>query len=328
MDSAQDKLIQGLIRGISRTSILAEGNDPELDSILQSIRSNLGPSQDPQLLLQDLQAIEPYVLKFDDDRLGSAQAFRNQLLDLIDAFDQIPDKQVPLQQKKLLEADIRTHWQSVSSWPNLLAQTLLLLNSTLEKDQPKPKQSLFSKLFRKKATQTDTPSNNDIMSHVSHTLSGLLSDIALPDTYEEQILDIKQALTGNNDLNHLPALLDEVITLIMVAVGRTQEDLTSYLSQLNEQLASINTSIISNYKVQRSMSNSRKDLNSTFQSHVNTTQTDVRNATNPDALKNVIDDRMIAISETMTQYQVAMQSQEKQAAQSIHHLKNKVSKME
>ena len=328
MDSAQDKLIQSLQKGISRTSILAEGSDPELDSILQSIRSNLGPNLDHDVLMRDLQGIEPFVLKFDDERLGNAQAFRNQLLDLIDSFDQIPNKQVPLQRKKLLEADIRSHWQSISSWPNLLAQTVALLHSTLEKAQPAPKQSLFRKLFRKKATQLSTHSNSDIMSHVSHTLSGLLSDIALPDTYEEQILDIKQALTGNNDLNHLPALLDEVIALIMVAVGKTQEDLTSYLSQLNEQLASINTAIVSNYKAQRSMSTSRKDFSSTFQAHVDTTQTDVRNATDLDALKSVIDERMVTITEAMSQYQLKMQSQEKNAAQSIHHLKNKVSKME
>ncbi|MBM6552244.1 GGDEF domain-containing protein [Marinomonas ostreistagni] len=328
MDSAQDQLIQALLKAISRTSILAEGNNPELDALLQSLRANVARTQDPQVLQRDLQAIEPYVLKFDDERLAHAQAFRNQLFDLLDSLDQIPGKQVPLQRKKLVQADIRSHWQSISQWPTLLGQTVELLNSTLSQDTNSTKPSFLGRLFGKKTERPALTSDNDIMAHVSHTLAGLLSDIALPDTYEEQILDIKQALTGNSNLHHLPALLDEVINLIMVAVGKTQADLTSYLNQLNDQLASINASIVTNYKAQRGMSSTRKDFNETLQDHVTNTHTDVRNATNLDSLKGLIDERMHTITEAMKQYQSKMLAQEKQAAQSIHHLKNKVSKME
>ncbi|MEC8485006.1 MAG: diguanylate cyclase, partial [Pseudomonadota bacterium] len=252
------------------------------------------------------------------------------MLLLIDTIDTLPNFQLPATEKKQLENDIRKSWQSTSHWPELLAQAIKLTSNTLKNPVTQSKNhSLLGRLFRRKDTSESNSSNqSDIMSHVSHTLAALLTNISLPEVYRDQLLDIQKALTGNKDLNHLPALLDEVINLIMVAVGKTQEDLTTYLSQLNQQLASINASILSNYKAQKSMSSSRKDFNDSFMQHVDSTQTDVRNATDLDALKHLIDERMHTITEAMTSFQDKMQSQEKQAAQSITQLKNKVNRME
>lgn len=330
MDSAQDKVIESLLKAISRTSILAEGNDPELDKVLQTIRSNLGKSHDEAALAQTLKTLEPFVLKFDDYKLARAQAFRGQLLELLDLVDALPNVQIPVQEKKALEADIRKHWQSVSNWPELLAKTIKLSGTALKApNTASGKSSLLGRLFRRKPEEnTGNRTYTDIMSHVSHTLAALLTNISLPDSYSAQLQDIKQALTGNNDLNHLPALLDEVINLIMIAVGKTQEDLTSYLSQLNQQLASINASIVANYKAQKTMSSSRKDFGETFQKHVEDTHSDVHNATDLRELKSLINERMETITSAMALFQDTMQNQEKQAAQSISQLKNKVSRME
>ncbi|MGB2065015.1 MAG: GGDEF domain-containing protein [Marinomonas gallaica] len=330
MDPTQDKVIESLLKAVSRTSMLAEGSDPELDATLQNIRTNLSKSQSPEVLQKTLQTLEPLVLRYDEQRLARAQTFRAQLLELIDSTDNLPDTQMSTKAKKQLEADIRKHWQSVSSWPELLAQSIQLVTNTLKQPPRDTKNaSLLGRFFRRKSDHNLAPkSDSEIMSHVSHTLAALLANITLPDMYRDQLMDIKNALTGSKDINHLPALLDEVINLIMVAVGKTQEDLTLYLSQLNEQLASINASILANYKAQRSMSSTRKDLGETFQKHVDSTQTEVRNATDLNDLKSLIDERMQTITEAMSQFQDKMQNQEKHAAQSITQLKNKVSRME
>ena len=322
MAPAQDIVIENLLKALSRTIMLAEGNDSELDKQLQNIRANLGKSQEPEVLQQTLQMLEPMVLKYDEDRLARAQAFRAHLLLLIDTIDALPNIQLPAPEKKQLESDIRKSWQSTSHWPELLAQAIKLSSNALKNPVSQSKShSLLGRFFRRKDTsETNNSNQSDIMSHVSHTLAALLTNISLPEVYRDQLLDIQKALTGNKDLNHLPALLDEVINLIMVAVGKTQEDLTTYLSQLNQQLASINASILSNYKAQKNMSSSRKDFNDTFMQHVDSTQTDVRNATDLDALKHLIDERMHTITEAMTSFQDKMQNQEKQAAQSITQL--------
>lgn len=330
MAPAQDIVIESLLKAISRTSMLAEGNDPELDTTLQSIRANLGKSQEPEVLQQTLQTLEPLVLKYDEERLARAQVFRAQLLQLIDTVEELPSSQFSVLLKKELETEIRRHWQTTSTWPELLKKVVQAVAETLQNPTASPKsKSLLGRLFRRKSgDEKPASSHSEIMSHVSHTLAALLTNITLPDVYRDQLLDIQKALTGNSDLNHLPALLDEVINLIMVAVGKTQEDLTSYLSQLNQQLASINASILANYKAQKNMSSSRRDFSDTFKQHVDNTQTDVRNATDLNSLKTLIDERMHTITEAMATFQDKMHAQEKQAAQSITQLKNKVSRME
>lgn len=329
MEPAQDKTVENLLKAISRISRLAEGNDPELDATLQSIRANLSKSQDPEVLQHSLQTLEPLVLNYDEERFARAQEFRNHLLELVDLVEALPYTQMSGPEKKALESDIRRQWQSVSCWPELLSKTVELTSSTLKQTNGQPKSSLIGRLFRRKTDHAISPENNsDIMAHVSHTLAALLTNITLPDFYRDQLLDIKKALTGNSDINHLPALLDEVINLIMVAVGKTQEDLTTYLSQLNQQLASINASLVANYKAQKSITSHRKELGQTFEEHVNSTKTDVHNATDLNALKSLINERMHTITEAMSMFQDKMQAQEKQAAQSITHLKNKVNRME
>ena len=122
MDSTQEKLVESLRKALSRVSMLAEGNNPELDAILQNIRANLSKADDPRVVQSALKTIEPYILKFDDERLERAQAFRNALHEMMDSLEGLPDKQLPLSEKKALEADIRAHWQSVSNWPRLIGQ--------------------------------------------------------------------------------------------------------------------------------------------------------------------------------------------------------------
>lgn len=329
MDPVQDKVIESLLKAISRISMLAEGNDPELDATLQSIRSNLSRSQTTEVVQSSLQTLEPLVLEYDEDRLARAQVFRGKLLELLDMIDDLPTTQMPPQAKKSLEADIRKHWQTASKWPELLSKTIQLVNETLKQQSSGKNNSLLGRFFRRKTDRIPTSENNsEIMTHVSHTLAALLTNITLPDIYRDQLIDIKNALTGSTDINHLPALLDEVITLVMIAVGKTQEDLTLYLNQLNQQLASINASLVANYKAQKSITNHRKQLGETFQDQVNNTKSDVHNATDLNSLKQVINERMNTITEAMTLFQNSMQEQEKQAAQSITQLKNKVSRME
>lgn len=329
MDPVQDKTIESLLKAISRISMLAEGNDPDLDTTLQNIRANLGRTQTAEGLQGVLLTLEPLVLKYDEDRLARSQAFRAKLLDLIDVVDDLPSTQMLPQAKKNLEAEIRKNWQSSSKWPELLNQALILIVDTFKQQPSAKNSSLFGRLFRRKSDQAPIPENNsEIMTHVSHTLAALLTNITLPEVYRDQLTDIKNALTGSNNINHLPALLDEVITLIMVAVGKTQEDLTLYLNQLNQQLASINASLVANYKAQKSITSHRKQFGDTFNNHVNSTKSDVHKATDLNDLKQLINERMHTITEAMTLFQDKMQEQEKQAAQSINQLKSKVTRME
>ena len=328
-ESSSDKLIEALRKAVSRTSMLAEGNDPELDSVVRHIRQVITKGANAQEIQDLLNDAEPHLIKNDEAQSNRARQIKNTLHELIDLLERQANKRVPQTEKKQLEADIRLHWQTPSKWPSLLSSFLSLAEKTLSQtESSQPKGSLFGRLFNRNAESKANKNDQEIMIQISHTLAGLTNNLSLPSHYDEDILDLKKALLGNDNIQQLPGLLDEVINLIMIAIGKTQESLTNYLSQLNKQLASINESISSSYQSQKTLSESREGFNTKLQKQMTDTSHAVQGANDLDSLKALINDRLATISSTMSEYKTQMLEQEKQANQSITQLKNKVTRME
>ena len=328
-ESSSDKLIEALRKAVSRTSMLAEGNDPELDSVVRQIRQVITKGANAQEIQDVLNNAEPLLIKSDEAQSSRAKQVRSTLQELIDLLEKQDSKRVPQNEKKELEAQIRLHWQTPSKWPHLLKGFLSLAEKTLTQiESSQPKSSLFRRFFNRDLETKSQKNDQEIMIQISHTLAGLMNNLSLPSHYDEDIVDLKKALLGNDNLQQLPGLLDEVINLIMIAIGRTQESLTNYLNQLNKQLASINESISSSYHSQKSLSVSREGFNNKLQKQVTDTSQAVQSANDLDSLKALINDRLLTISSTMTEYKTQMVEQEKYANQSITLLKNKVTRME
>lgn len=326
-DTSQDKLVNALRKAVSRTSLLAEGNNPELDSAIRQIRL-ITKGADAAAIQTILNNVEPLLLQADDAKLAKAKVFRDTLHDLIDVLEQ-QNKTIPQSEKKAFIASIRSNWEYFPSWPQLLKEYLALVENTLSQDSStdKNKDSLFKRLLKHSSTK-QKKNNQDILKQISHTLAGLLNNLALSNEYDSKINEIQNALSQDQDFQNLPRLFDDVITLVMVAIGNTQEGLSSYLNELNQQLAGINNSIIKNYRSQKSLSESREGFDATMQKQVKDTSEAVQKADNLSSLKQLISERMVNISTTMTQYRDQMHSQEKMATQSITLLKSKVNRME
>lgn len=330
-ESSSDKLIEVLRKAVSRTSMLAEGNDPELDSVVRQIRQAMTKGANAQEIQDVLNNAEPLLIKSDEAQTNRAKQVRSTLQELIDLLERQTSKRVPQSEKKQLEAQIRSNWQISSQWPHLLKGFLTLAENTLnqsEGEAEQAKSSFFKRIFNRNRDAELKTNDQEIMIQISHTLAGLMNNLSLPSLYDEDIVDLKRALLGNNNLQQLPGLLDEVINLIMIAIGKTQESLTNYLTQLNKQLASINESITTSYHSQKSLSESREGFNTKLQMQVEDTTQAINGINDLDSLKTLINDRLSTISSTMTEYKTQMQEQEKHSTQSITSLKNKVTRME
>jgi diguanylate cyclase len=330
-ESSSEKLIEALRKAVSRTSMLAEGNDPELDSVTRQIRLVISRGAGAQEILEVLTDAEPLILKSDEAQLSRAKQVRSSLQELIDLLEKQDNKIVPQHEKKQLEAQIRSHWQSPSKWPYLLKAFQSLAENTLNKpssEENKTKNSFFQRLLHHKHHTEAKNSDQEVMRQISHTLAGLMNNLQLPSHYDDDVVTLKKALLSNDNLQQLPKLLDEVIHFIMIIIGKTQESLTNYLNQLNKQLASINASILTSYQSQKSLSESREGLNSKLQNQVADTTKAIQGANDLDSLKVLINDRLSTISSTMSEYKTNMLEQEKYATQSITLLRNKVTRME
>lgn len=331
-DPATTKLIETLRKAVSRTSMMAEGTDPQLDLALKEIRQTITSNSDADTISAVLKESEPKLIKADEARDFRTRKFRDTLHDLIDLLERLPNHSVPQKQKKDLLTSIRSQWQSVSHWPDLVESSLSLVESTLlaNSDGKHEKRSLFRKLFSKSGNGSLIAEKNisGILLDVSQTLTSLLDNLSLPENFDDQISDVKIFLNDTKDLEHIPKMVAETTNLAMIALGKNQQDLTSYLSQLNSQLASINAGIVTSYKSQRTLTSTRKDLNSELRKQVSETSNAVVQAKDLGNLKNLIETKLGTISSTMDQYQKQMQEQEKQASHSISQLRNKVSRME
>jgi len=312
---------------------MAEGIDPQLDLALKEIRNTITSNIDSDAMNKVLKDLEPKLLKADKSRDLRSKKLRDTLHDLVDLLERIPNHSVPQKQKKDLLTKIRSNWQSIYQWPDLIESCMSLIEATLEQsgEEKAGKRSLFQKLFSKESDKNQGASDQDYTSvvlDVSQTLTSLLDNLSLPENFDDQISDIKSFLTESKELQHIPKMVAETTNLAMIALGKNQQDLTSYLSQLNSQLASINASIVSSYKGQKTLTNTRNDFNSNLQKQVSDTSSDVSQATDLGSLKDLIGERLGTISSTMDQYQKQMLEQDKQATQSISQLRNKVSRME
>ncbi|MCB5161229.1 GGDEF domain-containing protein [Marinomonas algarum] len=339
-DSSSDELVIMLRKAVSRTSLLAEGNDPKLDSIVRQIRQTITKGANAKEIQAVLSNAEPLLIQNDEVQLKRARLIRATLERLIDLLEKQEGSRVPQRDKKQLESQIRVQWQTSSQWPSLVKGFLSLAQKTLSTSEPEPpesRSSFLTRLFNRQESdgQQNTSNPNqgtldsaDIMKQVSHTLIDLLNNLALPSRYDENINDLEHAFTQTTNLQDLPGLLDEVVHLIMISVGKTQENLTNYLSQLNKQLASINESISSSVNSQANLSQSRENFNCKLQNQVTNTAEAVKKSNDLDSLKSLIDERLTTISETMEEHKTQMIEQERHANQSITQLKNKVTKME
>lgn len=327
-ESSNGKLVEALRKAVSRTSMLAEGHDPELDSVVRQIRQKIAKGDDAGEIQKALVSAEPLILKIDEARLNRAKQVRDTLHDLLDLLEQL-DNPVPQKGKRQLEGAIRAHWELPSKWPELFQNYLELAQQTLHNNERQPESGFsFKSLFRRPDKVLEQKSPEQISRQIGHSFASLLNNLSLPSQYDDEISQLKRTLNANHEFQALPRLLDETINLVNVAITGSQAGLTNYLTQLNKQLASINHSIVSSYKKQRTLSSSRENFDQQLKAQVAGTNKDVQEATNLDSLKSLINERMNTIAQTMARYRSEMQEQEKQANQSISLLKNKVSHME
>ncbi|MDB4837573.1 GGDEF domain-containing protein [Marinomonas sp.] len=330
-ESSSVKLIEVLRKVVSRTSILAEGSDPKLDSALRTIRQVTSKGGSHQEIAQAFNHAEPHFLNSEAVQDKRAKAVRKTFSELIDLLEKNNASAIPKKEKKQFEFLLRKHWQSPSQWPSLLVTYSSLAKTTLlavETTPDTPKGSVIQRMFNRREDDKNQSKNNDTLTEISNKLVGLMSNLQLPSHHDSGLINLKRSLRNNEDLDNLPDLLDDVIHYIMIIIGKTEENLTNYLSQLNKQLSSINSSISDSHQSQKILSESREGFNTSLQTQVSDTTQAIQGENNLDNLKALIGDRLGTISSTMEEYRAQMEEQEKQADSSIASLQNKVTRME
>lgn len=327
-ESSNVKLIAILRKIVSRTSIMAEGSDPRLDSALHEIRQTITKGKNLQEITSVFNKAEPLFINNEELQLKRAKAVRKTFYELITLLEESNSGPLPKKEKRQFESALNKHWQTPSQWPTLLLAFLSIAKKALAPEEAikeTKSNSVIKRIFNRREEDKILHHN---LTEIKNKLSGLMSNLQFPSHHDDGVEKLKVALRNNNNLDQLPDLIDDVIHYIMIIIGNTEENLTNYLNQLNKQLSSINYAIADNDQAQKTLSQSHNGFNESLQTQVANTNEAIQGANNLDSLKSLISERLNTISQTMENHKSQIEAQEKQANSSISSLKNKVLRME
>ncbi|MCJ8169517.1 GGDEF domain-containing protein [Atopomonas sediminilitoris] len=172
------------------------------------------------------------------------------------------------------------------------------------------------------------PGYSAIAEHIEGTLNSLLAALEVPDSHHTQRDALKQRVDGGLNWYELAAVLDELKALILATLNQGEHEFQRYLGALNERLASFQDNLKDAHTGYQESLASAHELDGELRTQVDGLQTSVKQATDLDSLKRTVESRLDGLLSTMDTYQHARDQREKQVAQKLQTLVEKVGNME
>lgn len=92
-----------------------------------------------------------------------------------------------------------------------------------------------------------TPGYGAIASKVADTLNGLLSQLSYPESAQADLQALRLRIAGRVNWYELPPTLEDLSRLIISSVGKGQRQFDSFLQELDEQLASLQSFLLEHH---------------------------------------------------------------------------------
>ena len=172
------------------------------------------------------------------------------------------------------------------------------------------------------------PGYSAIAEHIEATLSSLLSALDIPDTHRSQGETLIERVTAGLNWYELAAVLDELKVLVLACLNQGEHEFQRYLAALNERLSSFQDNLKDAHIGYQESLSSAHELDRDLREQVDGLQSSVKQATDLDSLKRTVESRLDGLLRTMDTYQQARDQREKQVAQKLQTLVDKVANME
>ncbi|KPP99291.1 GGDEF domain-containing protein [Marinobacter sp. HL-58] len=257
-----------LQRMLVRTSLAAEGQNPELDRMLARLRSELrheAPDSVGWHRLQD--QIDRQLSALDEQKADSARRIRTtleQLLSTLRGHGLFADSKGRIREleKRLRKPEtLQLHF---TAWLTDLAG--VLENGLTGTGEPAGKTGMFGKLFGARESDTCPPKASSgseplssgpeeaaldqveaeestqrlrIARRVGELLGHMLGQVSLEPVSEARARRLQESLLNSNDWDELREGLSGVAELVIAAVTRSQREFEAFLRRLDERLESL-----------------------------------------------------------------------------------------
>ncbi len=172
------------------------------------------------------------------------------------------------------------------------------------------------------------PGFSAVATHVEATLLRLLDELPLPAHHQPQAELLRARIQAGLNLYELVPVLDDLAVLMLAIADVGQREFEGYLKQLNERLASFQGGLQDAHEGYAESMDAARALDTELRHQVDGLNSSVRQATDLDSLKNLVEERLDGLIGTMSQYQHQRDQREQAVVERLQTLVERVASME
>ena len=172
------------------------------------------------------------------------------------------------------------------------------------------------------------PGYSAIANHVETSLLRLLDELPLPERHQAQADVLRERIQAGLNLYELVPVLDDLAVLMLAIADVGQRDFEVYLKQLNERLATFQSSLQDAHEGYADSLSAARELDSELRQQVDGLHSSVQQATDLGSLKDLVENRLEGLLATMQQYQSQRDEREQLVSGRLQTLVERVAHME
>ncbi len=172
------------------------------------------------------------------------------------------------------------------------------------------------------------PGYSAIAQHVEATLLGLLEELPLPERHQAQAEQLRARIEGGLNMYELVPVLEDLAVLMLAIADVGQREFEGYLQQLNERLASFQSSLQDAHDGYSDSVSAARALDSELRQQVGGLHDSVQQATDLGSLKDLVENRLNGLLDTLQHYQRQRDEREQLVAARLQTLVERVASME
>lgn len=346
-----------LQRMLVRTSLAAEGQNPQLDRMLARLRSELrqeAPDSASWHRLQD--QIDRQLSALDEQKADSARRIRTtleQLLSALRAHGLFADSKGRIRE---LEKSLRkpeTLQLHFIAWLTDLAG--VLENGLTGTGEPAARTGMFGKLFGSRETDTGPPeataggeslqpgpaeseldqgeaeeSNQRlrIARRVGELLGHMLGQVSLEPVSEARARRLQESLLNSNDWDELREGLSGVAELVIAAVTRGQREFEAFLRRLDERLESLRQCFSDQSAAQAGRLDASQALDREIRDELQSFGEQVESSSDFGQLKASVGQHLESISGAVERFRIQESEREKNLSRQLELMHEKLAAVE
>ncbi|KAA8981280.1 GGDEF domain-containing protein [Halospina sp. K52047b] len=353
-----------LQRLLVRVSLVAEGQDGELDRLLGELRELVREGDpDPGALRRLQDALETHVSGFDEERQAVVSRLQQALQGLIDPLRSRAGRN----ERRRLRALERTPADTVGRFnalPGILEQLAELQQQVLSESGDAQKRGSFwqrvlgggADVREEEATEADSPDSNADEPEDSELAAGLDLDsgepraddeqfrnlcarllqllrhiqqhITLPEPAQERIEILLERVRASENWGQIQAVLDEVVHLVVAAVGRGQREFEQFLAGLDQRLVRLRTQFETGALDFGHWQEVSEAFDQRIDQELDEMGSSALGATELSGLQQAVRDHVDRLNATLTEYREADTKREQALREQVQDLQEKVTAME